>query len=86
MKQFADLHLHVPIEDFGKTKKMIHKASKLGYSMLGIPFPLKAKKEDIINNDTYSLAGSRYIKSDVQVNRKVPRVELGKILNDFFSI
>ena len=49
MKQFADLNLHVPIEDFGKTKKMIHKASELGYNMLGIPFPLKAKKEDIIN-------------------------------------
>ena len=49
MKRFADLHLRIPIEDFEKTKKMIHNASELGYGMLGIPFSLKTKKEDILN-------------------------------------
>ena len=49
MKRFADLHLCIPFENFSRTKKMIHNASELGYSMLGIPFPLNAKKEDIIN-------------------------------------
>jgi ribonuclease P/MRP protein subunit RPP1 len=47
MKRFADLHLRVPIEDRHKAETMIQKASKLGYSLVGIPLPPHISKEQI---------------------------------------
>jgi RNase P/RNase MRP subunit p30 len=47
MKRFADLHLRVPLEDQHKAETMIQKASKLGYSLVGIPLPPHATKEHI---------------------------------------
>jgi RNase P/RNase MRP subunit p30 len=47
MKRFADLHLRVPLEDQHKAETMIQKASKLGYSLVGIPLPPHATKEQI---------------------------------------
>ena len=47
MKQFADLHLRVPLKDAEKTEKMIQKAKELGYSTVGISLPFNVKKEQI---------------------------------------
>jgi RNase P/RNase MRP subunit p30 len=47
MKRFADLHLRVPLEDQHKAETMIQKASELGYSLVGIPLPPHATKEQI---------------------------------------
>ena len=47
MKRFADLHLRVPLEDQHKAETMIQKASKLGYSLVGIPLPPHATKEQV---------------------------------------
>lgn len=48
MKSFVDLHLCVPLENMSQTQSMIHKASKLGYNLVGIPFSKKTKREKII--------------------------------------
>ena len=47
MKRFADLNLRVPMEDPTKTERMIRKASKLGYSLISLPLPQNASKEQI---------------------------------------
>jgi RNase P/RNase MRP subunit p30 len=47
MKRFVDLHLRVPLKDTDRTEKMIHRASKLGYNLLGIPFLPNAKHEQM---------------------------------------
>jgi len=47
MKRFADLHLRVPLKEQTKAEKMIWKASELGYSLVGIPFPSHATQEQI---------------------------------------
>ncbi len=47
MKRFADLHLRVPLKDQSQTKKMIQKTSELGYSIVGIPLPPHATREQI---------------------------------------
>ena len=47
MKQFADLHLRVPLKDTSQTEKMIFKAQKLGYSLIGIPISPHIAREQI---------------------------------------
>jgi RNase P/RNase MRP subunit p30 len=47
MKQFADLHLRVPLKDANKTEKMIEKAKELDYNIIGIPLPFNVRKEQI---------------------------------------
>lgn len=47
MKQFADLHLRVPLKDADKTEKMIQKAKDLGYNIIGISLPFNVRKEQI---------------------------------------
>ncbi len=47
MKQFADLHLRVPLKDQTKIKNMIRQASELGYKLVGIPHSLQCPKEQI---------------------------------------
>lgn len=45
MKQFADLHLRVPLKDLNQAEKMVLNASNLGYSLVAIPFPFNATRE-----------------------------------------
>ena len=47
MKRFADLNLRAPIEDMTKTERMIRNASRLGYSLVSIPLPQNASKEQV---------------------------------------
>ena len=47
MKQFADLHLRVPLKDYFQAKKMIWKASELGYSQIGVALPPNVTQEQI---------------------------------------
>jgi ribonuclease P/MRP protein subunit RPP1 len=47
MREFADLHLRVPLEDMVKIEKMVNEAFDLGYKYLGIPFSPNAKQEKI---------------------------------------
>ncbi|MEM2102769.1 MAG: RNase P subunit p30 family protein [Candidatus Bathyarchaeia archaeon] len=47
MKKFYDLHLRVPLEDFDLTERMINKASKMGYSGVGIPLPAHTSNETV---------------------------------------
>jgi ribonuclease P/MRP protein subunit RPP1 len=47
MRRFADLHLRAPTEDLPKAESMIKKASERGYSLVAIPFPANASKEQI---------------------------------------
>ena len=47
MKQFADLHLRVPLKDYSQAKKMIWNASKLGYSLIGVALPSNVTREQI---------------------------------------
>jgi ribonuclease P/MRP protein subunit RPP1 len=47
MKQFADLHLRIPLKDPSKAESMIRKASELGYNLVGIPLSPHATKEQI---------------------------------------
>ena len=37
--KFYDLHLHVPVNDFGLAERMIKKAKWLGYTGIGVPLP-----------------------------------------------
>ncbi len=48
MKRFADLNLRAPTEDMKKTESMVRKASELGYSLVAIPLPSNASKEQVI--------------------------------------
>jgi RNase P/RNase MRP subunit p30 len=47
MKKFYDLHLPVPLSDFGLAEKMIRKAAALGYAGVGIPFPFNVPSETV---------------------------------------
>jgi RNase P/RNase MRP subunit p30 len=47
MRHFADLHLRVPHRDLPQAERMIKKASELGYSLVGIPFPPNATREHV---------------------------------------
>ena len=47
MRRFADLNLRVPLNDMPQTKRMIRKASELGYSLIAIPLSPHAKREQI---------------------------------------
>ena len=47
MKRFADLHLRIPHENQPKAESMIKKASEVGYSLVSIPLPPNATKEQI---------------------------------------
>jgi len=47
MKQFADLNLRVPLKDYSQAKRMICKASELGYSLIGVAFPPNVSQEQI---------------------------------------
>ncbi|PVX23938.1 MAG: hypothetical protein CW691_09095 [Candidatus Bathyarchaeum sp.] len=47
MKRFADIHLRVPLKDVRQAEKMIQKASELGYSTIGIPFPPNTTREQV---------------------------------------
>jgi RNase P/RNase MRP subunit p30 len=47
MKQFADLHLRIPIDNLPQAEKMICKALELGYDLVGIPFPSYVNREKI---------------------------------------
>ncbi len=49
MSRFVDLHLRVPFGEAEQQRKMIAKASELGYRMVGIPVPATASSEDIEN-------------------------------------
>lgn len=60
MKRFADLHLRVPLKDPPKAESMIQKASELGYSLVGIPFPPNATREQ--------MRQLRHICSDAKVD------------------
>jgi len=45
--KFSDLHLCVPLRDLEQTKKMIAESSELGYSQIGVPFPINTKQDVI---------------------------------------
>lgn len=47
MKQFADLHLRVPIDNLPQAEKMICKALELGYKIVAIPFPCYVNQERV---------------------------------------
>ncbi|MGQ9564965.1 MAG: RNase P subunit p30 family protein [Candidatus Bathyarchaeales archaeon] len=47
MKRFYDLHLRVPLSDFDLAERMINKASKLGYSGVGVPLPMHTFNETV---------------------------------------
>jgi RNase P/RNase MRP subunit p30 len=47
MRRFADLHLHVPPKHLPQAERMIKKALDLNYSLVGIPFPPNATREQI---------------------------------------
>lgn len=47
MRRFADLNLRVPLNDLPQTERMIKKASELGYSLIAIPLPPHATREQI---------------------------------------
>ena len=47
MKRFTDLQLHVSLKEILQTEKMVKKAAELGYSLVGIPFPPNAPREQI---------------------------------------
>ncbi len=47
MKRFADLNLRVPLNDLPQTKRIVRKASELGYNLVAIPLPPHATKEQI---------------------------------------
>jgi ribonuclease P/MRP protein subunit RPP1 len=47
MKRFADLHLCVSFKDVEQQKKMITKASELGYALVGVPIPATASPHDV---------------------------------------
>lgn len=47
MKQFADLHLRVPLKKHHQVKSMIQKASELGYNLVSIPLSPHITREQI---------------------------------------
>jgi RNase P/RNase MRP subunit p30 len=47
MKQFADLHLRLPLKEAHKTETMVEKAKELGYNIIGISLPFNVRKEQI---------------------------------------
>ena len=47
MRRFADLHLRVPLNDLPKTERMVWRASELGYSLVAIPLPPHAPREQV---------------------------------------
>lgn len=47
MRKFVDLHLCVPLEDPKILENMILKSCKLGYKMVGVPFPPNITKNKI---------------------------------------
>ncbi len=47
MKRFADLHLRVPLNNQPQTEKMLWNAAELGYSLIAIPLPPHATREQI---------------------------------------
>ena len=47
MKKFADLYLRPRLDDFNQVKAMIHRASELGYRLVGVSLPLDAKEDEI---------------------------------------
>ncbi|MGQ9507148.1 MAG: RNase P subunit p30 family protein [Candidatus Bathycorpusculaceae bacterium] len=46
-RTYADLHLCPNLKDLKQVTSMISKASRLGYRLIAIPFPLNAKEEEI---------------------------------------
>jgi ribonuclease P/MRP protein subunit RPP1 len=46
-RTFADLHLRPNLRDIEKTRRMIRKASELGYRLIAIPLPLNLSNERI---------------------------------------
>ena len=49
MTRFIDLHLCVPFSNIEKQKRMLVKASELGYRLVGIPIPSNASSNDVKN-------------------------------------
>lgn len=49
MTRFVDLHLCVPFKDVEQQRKLIFKASELGYSLAGIPLPPNVSSSTIEN-------------------------------------
>lgn len=49
MKKFIDLHIHPPINQLNELKRLIEKSAELGYSMVGLTFPINARREHIEN-------------------------------------
>lgn len=47
MTKFSDLHLCVPQKDPERTRQMIEKSSELGYSQIGVPFPVEIKQDAV---------------------------------------
>ncbi|MCD6464773.1 hypothetical protein J7L27_00165 [Candidatus Bathyarchaeota archaeon] len=43
--KFADLHLRPPVNQFDKMRKLIEKSAELGYSIVGLTFPINVKRE-----------------------------------------
>jgi RNase P/RNase MRP subunit p30 len=49
MTKFVDLHLCVPFKDAEQQRKLITKASELGYRLVGVPIPATASPKDTEN-------------------------------------
>jgi RNase P/RNase MRP subunit p30 len=49
MTRFVDLHLCAPFKDAEQQRKLITKASELGYRLVGVPIPATASPKDIEN-------------------------------------
>ncbi len=66
MRRFADLHLLVPLNDLPKTERIVRKASELGYSLIAIPLPPHAPREQI--SQLQHLCGEAKIDLATRVN------------------
>jgi ribonuclease P/MRP protein subunit RPP1 len=65
MKKPYDLHLHVPLDDFELTGKMIKKAAELGYSGIGVPLPPN------VSNETVSMLHNICASSKIDLVRRI---------------
>ncbi len=49
MKKFVDLHMCVSLKDIEQQKRMVTKASELGYSTVGVSIPATASPQDVVD-------------------------------------
>ncbi|MEM3699498.1 MAG: RNase P subunit p30 family protein [Candidatus Bathyarchaeia archaeon] len=70
---YADLHLCPNLNDLKKVASMISKASKLGYSLIAITFPLNAKEEEIDKIRNISSEYKMDIASRIDLKPRTPK-------------